>query len=427
MFGSLGLGLSLGGRRVGDAGNMPATFTIAAGSVDDGIKRINFSEPVTLTITGGVTLRIDGTEYQSGATIPVADEYHTLTINNPGADAGTITFGKRKQVTYLHLAYLNLLVVKGDITGMKLTSLLLYSLGLSTITGDISGMELTYLQGERDPGELPATFTVTAGDGTKYVRVRVSETTTVTPAGGTSIRIGSSGDFVTTPLTLAANTNQDIYFKDAGSFTIPKRKLVTYLYIISLGSSAITGDITGMKLTYLNLDNLGSSVITGKITGMKLTYLLLDRMGSSVITGDITGMELTTLYLSILGSSAITGDITGMKLTILYLNSIGSSLTYGTNPLNITNANGIQLLGDTVFATAAEYARLIHDAAIATWGGAYPFRITAGTNLNCPDWDTVKSDVAVLRGKASWTIIPAAWLTANGGSWPADWNEYTGE
>ena len=30
-------------------------------------------------------------------------------------------------------------------------------------------MELTYLQGERDPGELPATFTVTAGDGTKYV------------------------------------------------------------------------------------------------------------------------------------------------------------------------------------------------------------------------------------------------------------------
>jgi len=42
-------------------------------------------------------------------------------------------------VTYLYLAYLNSLVVKGDITGMKLTSLLLYSLGLSTITGDISG------------------------------------------------------------------------------------------------------------------------------------------------------------------------------------------------------------------------------------------------------------------------------------------------
>jgi len=75
-------------------------------------------------------------------------------------------------------------------------------------------------------GNMPATFTVTAGDGTKYVRVKVSETTTVTPAGGTSIRIGSSGEFVTAPLTLAANTNQDIYFKDAGSFTIPQRKLV---------------------------------------------------------------------------------------------------------------------------------------------------------------------------------------------------------
>ncbi len=320
-------------------------------------------------------------------------------------------------------------------------------------------------------GNMPATFTVTAGDGTKYVRVKVSETTTVTPAGGTSIRIGSSGDFVTTPLTLAANTIQDIYFKDAGSFTIPQRKLVTYLYIYYLGSSVITGDITGMKLTYLLLYKLGSSVITGDITGMKLTYLDLDILGSSVITGDITGMKLTSLFLNNIGSSVITGDITGMKLTSLflnnigssvitgditgmkltslflnnigssviegeitgmelirlYLNGIGSSLTYGTNPLNITSNNGIQLLGDTVFATAAEYARLIHDAAIATWGGAYPFRIDAGTNDNCPDWDTVKSDVAVLRGKASWTVIPSAWLEDNGGTWPTNWNEYTGE
>ena len=60
-------------------------------------------------------------------------------------------------------------------------------------------------------GNMPATFTVTSGDGTKYIRVKVSETTTVTPAGGTSIRIGNTGEFVTTPLTLAANTNQDIY------------------------------------------------------------------------------------------------------------------------------------------------------------------------------------------------------------------------
>ena len=116
-----------------------------------------------------------------------------------------------------------------------------------------------------------------------------------------------------------------------------------------------------------------------------------------------------------------------MPLTFLHLNNIGSSLTYGTNSLNITHNSGIQLRGDTVFATAAEYARLIHDAAIATWGGAYPFRIDAGTNDNCPDWDTVKSDVATLLTKAAWTIIPSAWLSANGGSWPADWNEYTGE
>ena len=445
----LGLGLSLGGRRVGDAGNMPATFTIAAGSVDDGIKRINFSEPVTVTITGGVTLSIGGTQYQSGDTIPVAGSYHTLTINNPGEDAGTITFGKRKQITYLSLAYLNSLVVKGDITGMKLTSLLLYSLGLSTITGDISGMDLTYLQGAKDAGELPAVFTVTAGDGTKYVRVQVSETTTVTPAGGTSIRIGSSGEFVTTPLTLAANTIQDIYFNGAGSFIIPRRKLVTYLYLKNMGSSVIEGDITGMELTYLYLYNIGSSIITGDITGMELTTLLLynigssvitgditgmkltslclSSLGSSVITGDITGMELTYLYLNSLASSVITGDITGMELTYLYLNSLGSSLSYGTNLLNITNNNGIQLKGDTVFATAAEYARLIHDAANGTWSGAYPFIITAGTNDNCPDWDTVKADVAVLLTKAAWTIIPSAWLVTNDGTWPTNWNEYTGE
>ena len=278
-----------------------------------------------------------------------------------------------------------------------------------------------------DAGNKPATFTVTAGDGTKYVSVQVSETTTVTPAGGTSIRIGSSGEFVTTPLTLAANTNQDIYFKDAGSFTIPKRKLVTSLILYNLGSSVITGNITGMKLTYLDLDKLGSSTITGEITGMELTRLYLNYLGSSVITGDITGMKLTTLLLAYLGSSVITGEITGMGLIRLILRDIGSSLTYGTNLLNITHSNGLQLLGNTVFATDAEYARLIHDAAIATWGGAYPFRIDAGTNDNCPDWDTVKSDVAVLRGKASWTIIPAAWLTTGGGSWPTNWYEYTGE
>lgn len=126
-FGSLGLGLGLGGGRVGDAGNMPATFSIAAGSVDDGIKRINFSETITVTITGDVTADFgDGQgELTAGThTVSNALDYWTLKITG-GTGGGTITFGKRKQITYLYLAYLNLLVVKGDITGMKLTSLLL--------------------------------------------------------------------------------------------------------------------------------------------------------------------------------------------------------------------------------------------------------------------------------------------------------------
>jgi len=165
-----------------DPGELPATFSIAAGFEDDGTKRINFSEPVTLTITGGVTLRIGSKEYQSGDTIPAASSYHTLTINNPGADAGTITFGKRKQITYLYLQNLGSSVITGDITGMPLTSLYLQNLGSSVITGDITGMKLTYL------------------------------------------------------------------------------------YLYNLGSSVITGDITGMELTYLNLYNLSSSVITGDIT-----------------------------------------------------------------------------------------------------------------------------------------------------------------
>lgn len=275
----LGLGLGLGAhRKVGGAGNKPATFTIPAGFANAGTKRINFSEPVTLTITGDVTLSIGSTQYQSGATIPVASTYHTLTINNPGGAAGTITFGRRKQVTYLFLD------------------------GLSQ-------------------------------------------------------------------------------------------------------SSVITGDITGMGITYLHLQTLGLSVITGDITGMPLTYLRLYNIGSSsVITGKITGMELTSLLLS----------------------NIGSSLTYGTNPLNITNTNGIQLIGSTVFATSQEYARLIQDAANATCGGKHPFVIRAGTTETDPGWENVKAYVAILLEKAAWNIIPSAWLEDNGGTWPADWNEYEG-
>jgi len=34
--------------------------------------------------------------------------------------------------------------------------------------------------------------------------------------------------------------------------------------------------------------------------------------------------------------------------------------------------------------------------------------------------------VAVLLTKADWTVIPSAWLTTGGGSWPTNWKEYTG-
>jgi len=140
----LGLGLGLGAhRKVGGAGNKPATFSIAAGFVDTGVKRINFSEPVTVTITGDVTLSIDGTPYLSGETIPVATTYHTLTINNPGVDAGTITFGKRKQITYLYLNNLGSSVITGDITGMKLTSLYLRNIG-SSLTYGTNSLNITF-------------------------------------------------------------------------------------------------------------------------------------------------------------------------------------------------------------------------------------------------------------------------------------------
>ncbi|OPZ42172.1 MAG: hypothetical protein BWY95_02424 [Bacteroidetes bacterium ADurb.BinA104] len=176
------------------------------------------------------------------------------------------------------------------------------------------------------------------------MRVQVSETTTVTPAGGTSIRIGDTGEFVTTPLTLAANTNQDIYFSGAGSFIIPRRKLVTYLYISSLGSSVIEGDITGMELT------------------------------------------------------------------LLYLNDIGSSLTYGTNPLNITNNDGIQLLGDTVFS-ANEYIQLFADAATCVTDGKWTastkvMTISGGEN---PGWSNVEGYYDTIVNGGVTVTVPLAW------------------
>lgn len=269
MFGRLGrIGkLGAGGGAV-SAGNKPATFTIAAGYVDTGTKRINFSEPVTVTITGNVTLSIDGTVYQSGDTIPevAAGLYHTLTINNPGAEAGTITFGKRKQITYLSLA----------------------NLGYSyVITCDITGM-----------------------------------------------------------------------------------KELTYLLLALLGSSVITGDITGMNmLTYLGLDKLGSS---------------------SAITGEITGTELT--------------------LTAMFLRDIGSSLRYGTNSLNITNINGIQLLGNTKFS-ASEYIQLFADAATCVTAGKWTaatkkMTISSGDN---PGWSNVSAYYAIIVGGGVTVKVPLAW------------------
>ena len=240
----LALGLGLGAHRiVGKYGNKPATFSIPAGFEDTGTKRINFSETITVTITGDVTLAIDGTPYLSGDTIPVAAGlYHELTINNPGAVAGTITFGKRKQITYL--------------------------------------------------------------------------------------------------------------------------------YLINLGSSVITCDITGMGLTYLYLSNIGSSVITG--------------------------------------------DITGMKLVALYLRNIGSSLTYGTNLLNITNNNGIQLSGSTVFS-ASEYIQLFADAATCVTDGKWTattkvMTISGGDN---PGWSNVEEYYDTIVGGGVTVKVPLAWETGD--------------
>jgi hypothetical protein len=185
---------------------------------------------------------------------------------------------------------------------------------------------------------------------------------------------------------------------------------LTYLQLTSLGSSIITGDITGMELTTLDLSRLGSSVITGDITGMKLTSLFLNYLGSSVITGDITGMKLTYLFLNGIGSSFITGDITGMGLTTLYLQNLGSSLTYGTNPLNITNANGIQLLGNTVFS-ANEYIQLFADAATCVTDGKWTastkvMTISGGEN---PGWSNVEEYYATIVGGGVTVKVPLAW------------------
>jgi hypothetical protein len=143
---------------------------------------------------------------------------------------------------------------------------------------------------------------------------------------------------------------------------------------------------------------------------MMLTYLYLNSLGSSVITGDITGMNLLYLYLSGIGSSVITGDITGMKLTYLYLNNLGSSLTYGTNPLNIISYNGIQLLGNTVFS-ANEYIQLFADAATCVTDGKWTastkvMTISGGEN---PGWSNVEGYYDIIVNGGVLVKVPIAW------------------
>jgi hypothetical protein len=79
-----------------------------------------------------------------------------------------------------------------------------------------------------------------------------------------------------------------------------------------------------------------------------------------------------------------------MELTSLYLVNLGSSLIYGTNPLNLTSNNGIQLLGDTVFS-ASEYIQLFADAATCVTEGKWTaatkvMTISGGDN---PGWSNV--------------------------------------
>ena len=188
-FGSLGLGLGLGAHRRVDYGNMPATFSIPANYANTGDKRINFSEPVTVTMTGDVTLSIGGTDYYSGDTIPVATTYHTLTINNPGVDAGTITFGKRKQITYLYLNNLGSSVITGDITGMKLTSLYLRNIG-SSLTYGTNSLNITFNLGIQLLGD-------TVFSASEYIRLFADAATCVTDGkwtASTKVMTISGGD-----------------------------------------------------------------------------------------------------------------------------------------------------------------------------------------------------------------------------------------
>jgi hypothetical protein len=281
-------------------------------------------------------------------------------------------------------------------------------------------------RGGVNPGNLPATFTVGGGiatnTGTK--RINFSEPTTVTVTGDVTLEIDGNTLNASNPtaeINPKGSHHEFTLTTDAngGTVTFGKRKQVTYLYLLSLGSTAITGDITGMGLEYLFLNAIGSALLTGDITGMGLTVLYLASLGGTVLTGDITGMGLEYLFLYSLGSSVITGNITGMRLTSLRLASLGSSsFTYGTNPFNINQTLGIQILQSDVF-TDTEYRQLFIDAAAGTWSaGAKPFTIAGGDSPGYNGLDgQVKTAFDTLldkknNGQATITItVPEAWVT----------------
>ena len=154
-------------------------------------------------------------------------------------------------------------------------------------------------------GATPAVWTIAStADGTKYVRIRCATTgQTLTAAGGAEIKLESGGEWGTSAVIPAGNTNRNIYFRGngtGGKLLIPSPQNVTYLYLYNTGTS-ITGSINGMSITYLYISGAGAS-ITGDISGMQLVTLLLNGTGAS-ITGDISGMQLATLNLNGTGAS----------------------------------------------------------------------------------------------------------------------------
>jgi len=99
-----------------------------------------------------------------------------------------------------------------------------------------------------------------------------------------------------------------------------------------------------------------------------------------------------------------------MELTTLRLYSIGSSLTYGTNPLNIKDSNGIQLMGNTVFS-ANEYIQLFADAAACVTAGKWTaatkiMTISGGDN---PGWSNVSAYYDTIVNGGVTVKVPLAW------------------